>query len=54
MIPRLLAWLVKRRYKIHLQVGYISLPYFILRDVNITKNGFTLVSILKYYFFLDI
>ncbi|XP_012235996.2 protein hobbit isoform X1 [Linepithema humile] len=42
VIPRLLAWLVKRRYKIHLRVGHISLPYFILRDVNVTKNGFTL------------
>ncbi|XP_014476959.1 PREDICTED: protein KIAA0100 [Dinoponera quadriceps] len=42
VIPRGLSWLVKRRYKIHLRVGHISLPYFILRDVNITKNGFTL------------
>ncbi|XP_015524843.1 protein KIAA0100 [Neodiprion lecontei] len=41
VIPRLLAWLVKRRYKIHLRVGHISLPYFILRDVTVTKNGFT-------------
>lgn len=44
VIPRFLAWLVKRRYKIYLRVGHISLPYFILRDVNISKNGFTLVS----------
>ncbi|XP_076248425.1 bridge-like lipid transfer protein family member hobbit [Calliopsis andreniformis] len=42
IIPRLLAWLVKRRYKIYLRVGHISLPYFILRDVNVSKNGFTL------------
>lgn len=42
VIPRFLAWLVKRRYKIYLRVGHISLPYFILRDVNISKNGFTL------------
>ncbi|XP_015437113.1 PREDICTED: protein KIAA0100 [Dufourea novaeangliae] len=42
IIPRLVAWLVKRRYKIYLRVGYISLPYFILRDVNVSKNGFTL------------
>ena len=42
IVPRLLAWIVKRCYKIHLQVGHISLPYFRLRDVNITKNGFTL------------
>ncbi|XP_043472199.1 protein KIAA0100 isoform X1 [Leptopilina heterotoma] len=41
VIPRLLAWHVKSRYKIDLRVGYIRLPYFILRDVNITKNGFT-------------
>lgn len=47
-MPRVLAWLVKRRYKIHLRVGRISLPYFILRDVNITKNGFTLVNLLIY------
>lgn len=44
VVPRLLAWIVKRRYKIHLRVGHISVPYFIFRDVNITKNGFTLVS----------
>lgn len=44
VIPRFLAWLVKRRYKIYLRVGHISLPYFILRDVNVSKNGFTLVS----------
>ncbi|XP_076682699.1 bridge-like lipid transfer protein family member hobbit isoform X2 [Andrena cerasifolii] len=42
VIPRLVAWLVKRRYKIYLRVGHISLPYFILRDVNVSKNGFTL------------
>ncbi|XP_034174708.2 bridge-like lipid transfer protein family member hobbit [Osmia lignaria lignaria] len=42
VIPRFIAWLVKRRYKIYLRVGHISLPYFILRDVNISKNGFTL------------
>ncbi|OAD59560.1 hypothetical protein WN48_08668 [Eufriesea mexicana] len=42
IIPRFLAWLVKRRYKIYLRVGHISLPYFILRDVNVSKNGFTL------------
>ncbi|XP_012140233.2 bridge-like lipid transfer protein family member hobbit [Megachile rotundata] len=42
VIPRFLAWLVKRRYKIYLRVGHISLPYFILRDVNVSKNGFTL------------
>ncbi|XP_029672789.1 protein KIAA0100 isoform X1 [Formica exsecta] len=42
IVPRLLAWIVKRCYKIHLRVGHISLPYFRLRDVNITKNGFTL------------
>nr|XP_050857264.1 protein KIAA0100 isoform X1 [Vespula vulgaris] len=42
VIPRFLAWLVKRKYKIHLRVGHISLPYFILRDVNVSKNGFTL------------
>ncbi|KAK9296336.1 hypothetical protein QLX08_009661 [Tetragonisca angustula] len=41
VIPRFLAWLVKRRYKIYLRVGHISLP-FILRDVNVSKNGFTL------------
>ncbi|KOC61463.1 UPF0378 protein KIAA0100 [Habropoda laboriosa] len=42
VLPRFLAWLVKRRYKIYLRVGHISLPYFILRDVNVSKNGFTL------------
>ncbi|XP_018367611.1 PREDICTED: protein KIAA0100 isoform X1 [Trachymyrmex cornetzi] len=42
VVPRLLAWIVKRRYKIHLRVGHISVPYFIFRDVNVTKNGFTL------------
>ncbi|XP_076169886.1 bridge-like lipid transfer protein family member hobbit [Ptiloglossa arizonensis] len=42
VIPRFLAWLVKRRYRIYLRVGHISLPYFILRDVNVSKNGFTL------------
>ncbi|CAD1470332.1 unnamed protein product, partial [Heterotrigona itama] len=42
VVPRFLAWLVKRRYKIYLRVGHISLPYFILRDVNVSKNGFTL------------
>ncbi|XP_063972266.1 protein hobbit isoform X1 [Diachasmimorpha longicaudata] len=41
ILPRAVAWLVKRRYKIHLRVGHISLPYFILRDVIISKNGFT-------------
>lgn len=39
----MLAWLVKRKCKIHLQVGHISLPYFKLRDVIISTNGFTVV-----------
>lgn len=46
VIPRFLAWLVKRKYKIDLQVGHISLPYFIVRDVNISTNGFTIVSLI--------
>ncbi|KAK0160967.1 hypothetical protein PV328_008311 [Microctonus aethiopoides] len=41
ILPRCLAWMVKRRYKIHLRVGHISLPYFILREVIVAKNGFT-------------
>ncbi|XP_034951381.1 protein KIAA0100 [Chelonus insularis] len=41
ILPMTLAWLVKCRYKIHLCVGRISLPYFILQDVTISKNGFT-------------
>ncbi|CAG5089025.1 Similar to KIAA0100: Protein KIAA0100 (Homo sapiens) [Cotesia congregata] len=41
ILPRGLAWLVKRKYKIHLRVGHIIFPYLILRDVTITKNGFT-------------
>ncbi|XP_014209605.1 protein KIAA0100 [Copidosoma floridanum] len=41
IIPRVLAWLVERKCKINLQVGHISLPYFILRDIIISTNGFT-------------
>ncbi|CAB0042152.1 unnamed protein product [Trichogramma brassicae] len=41
IIPKFLAWLVKRKCKINLQVGHISLPYFKLRDVIIFTNGFT-------------
>ncbi|XP_008551272.1 protein hobbit [Microplitis demolitor] len=41
ILPRGLAWLVKRKYKIHLRVGHIIFPYLVLRDVTITKNGFT-------------
>lgn len=50
----MLAWIVKRCYKIHLRVGHISLPYFRLRDVNITKNGFTLVSYTSKSHFMQI
>lgn len=42
VLPHALAWLVKRKYKIHLRIGRIFFPYLTLRNVIIAKNGFTI------------
>lgn len=46
LIPALLAWLFKRKYHIKLKIGRIVLPKLIFRDVILSKDGFTIVSII--------
>lgn len=42
VVPKLLGWLVKRRYQIETRIGRIGIPYLTLQDVYISKNGFTI------------
>lgn len=46
VLPKFLAWLCKRKYKIKVEIGRIGIPYLTLHDVNISKNGFSIVSII--------
>lgn len=42
-LSKIIGWCLIRKFNIKIRVGRISFP-FSLRDVNICKNGFTVVS----------
>ncbi|XP_063241781.1 protein hobbit isoform X2 [Bacillus rossius redtenbacheri] len=39
ILPRLLAWLFKRRFHMDLHIGRIGIPYLTIHDVHFTRNG---------------
>nr|CAD7568825.1 unnamed protein product [Timema californicum] len=41
VLPKLLAWLFKRKFHIEVQIGRIVIPYLSLKDVHIARNGFS-------------
>lgn len=41
LLPTLLSWFIKRKYRLEAQIGRISIPYFVLHDILIKKNGFS-------------
>ncbi|XP_066998211.2 protein hobbit [Anabrus simplex] len=41
ILPKLLAWLFKRKLHIEVRIGRIGIPYGTLKDVYISKSGFT-------------
>lgn len=45
ILPKLLAWLFQRKYKVILRIGRIGIPYLKLCDVVITKQEFTIVRL---------
>lgn len=45
LLPTLLAWLFMRRYNIKLKIGRIAVPKLILRDVSLSKDRYSIVSI---------
>lgn len=47
LLPTLLSWFIKKKYRLEAQIGRISIPYFVLHDILIKKNGFSVVSFLK-------
>jgi hypothetical protein len=46
IVPWLLAWLLKLKFNLNVSIGRIGLgwPYLILKEVHITRNGFSIVS----------
>ncbi|KPJ19107.1 UPF0378 protein KIAA0100 [Papilio machaon] len=42
LLPNLLAWLFKRKYHIKLRIGRIAVPKLILRDVSLSKDGYSI------------
>ncbi|CAK1581481.1 unnamed protein product [Parnassius mnemosyne] len=42
LLPTLLAWLFKRKYHIKLKIGRIAVPKLILRDVSLSKDGYSI------------
>ncbi|KAL0271984.1 UNVERIFIED_CONTAM: hypothetical protein PYX00_005130 [Menopon gallinae] len=49
VLPKFLAWLCKRKFKIKVEIGRIGIPYLTLHDVQISKNGFS-IHIEEIYF----
>jgi len=49
LLPKVLAWLLKRKFFIEVQIGRIGIPYLTLKDVHISKNGFSMVSFVPTY-----
>lgn len=41
LLPKLLAWLCKQRFRVDVHIGKISFLYFRLQDVHIKKNEFS-------------
>ncbi|XP_021942266.1 protein KIAA0100 isoform X3 [Zootermopsis nevadensis] len=41
LLPKLLAWLLKRKFFVEVQIGRIAVPYLTLKDVHISKSGFS-------------
>ncbi|XP_045785889.1 protein KIAA0100 [Maniola jurtina] len=42
LLPALLSWLFKRKYHIKLKIGRIAVPKLILRDVSLSKDGYSI------------
>lgn len=42
LLPKVLAWLLKRKFFIEVQIGRIGIPYLTLKDVYISKSGFSM------------
>ncbi|XP_046965412.1 protein KIAA0100 [Vanessa cardui] len=42
LLPAVLAWLFKRKYHIKLKIGRIAVPKLILRDVSLSKDGYSI------------
>ncbi|XP_052737818.1 protein hobbit [Bicyclus anynana] len=42
LVPALLSWLFKRKYYIKLKIGRIAVPKLILRDVSLSKDGYSI------------
>ena len=49
LLPKVLAWLLKRKFFIEVQIGRIGIPYLTLKDVHISKNGFSMVRFVPTY-----
>jgi hypothetical protein len=47
LLPKVLAWLLKRKFFIEVQIGRIGIPYLTLKDVRISKSGFSVVRIVR-------
>jgi hypothetical protein len=44
-LPKVLAWFLKRKFFIEVQIGRIGIPYLTLKDVHISKSGFSVVRV---------
>lgn len=51
IVPWLLAWLLKLKFNLNVSIGRIGLgwPYLILKEVHITRNGFSIVRFVTAY-----
>lgn len=50
LLPALLAWLFKRKYHIKLKIGRIAVPKLVFKDVNLSTDGYSIVSKLLIFF----
>lgn len=49
LLPTVLAWLFKRKYHIKLKIGRIAVPKLMLKDVSLSKDGYSIVSIIRVF-----
>ncbi|KAM7354827.1 bridge-like lipid transfer protein family member hobbit [Cochliomyia hominivorax] len=41
ILPKAISWFLVKKFKVKVRIGRISLPYFALKNVNVSKSGFS-------------
>lgn len=44
VLPKAISWFLVKKFKVKVRIGRINLPYLALKNVNVSKSGFSVVS----------